>query len=32
MTLELSRQKFLKFLKQEFHENPSSMIRVIPCG
>jgi hypothetical protein len=31
LTLEFSRQIFEKYLNLEFHENPSSGSRVIPC-
>ena len=30
--LEFSRQSFVKYSNIEFHENPSSGSRVIPCG
>ena len=32
MTQEFSQQIFQKFSNIEFHENPSSGSRVVPCG
>jgi hypothetical protein len=32
MTLEFSRQIFEKSSNIKFHENPSSVSRVVPCG
>jgi len=32
MKLEFSRQFFFKYSNTKFHENPSSVSRVVPCG
>jgi len=32
MKLEISRQIFEKYSNIKFHENPSSVSRVVPCG
>jgi hypothetical protein len=31
MKIEFSHQFFKKFLKMNFHENPSSESRIVPC-